>query len=100
VTLHFKTSGDVVNIVSRVPELTSNISEVDGLSVGVEQLDDGVVVVLHSAANGGHFPLDDRHVVSCQVLTVNCTTQAENADGASDISSGKQTLLTGYSRVY
>ena len=38
--------------------LTSNIFEVDGLSVGVEQLNDRVIVVLHSAADGGHFPLN------------------------------------------
>lgn len=53
--------------------LTSNISEVDGLSVRVEQLDDGVVIVLHSTADGGRFSLDHRHVVGCQVLTFNFT---------------------------
>lgn len=57
------------------PALTSNIFEVDGLPAGVEQLDDGVVVVLHSAADGGRLPLDHRHIVSCQVLTVDFTTQ-------------------------
>lgn len=51
--------------------LTSQISEVDGLSVRVQQLDDGVVVVSHSAANGGRLSLDHRHVVSRQVLAVN-----------------------------
>lgn len=60
-----------------ISALTSNISEVNGLSVGVEQLYDGVVVVLHSAADGGHFPLDHRYVVGCQVLTFDFTTQTK-----------------------
>lgn len=60
--------------------LTSNVFEVNGLSVGVEQLDDGVIVVPHSAADGGHFPLNHRHVVSCQILTFDFTTQAENTE--------------------
>lgn len=58
--------------------LTSNIFKVDGLSVGVEQLDYGVVVVLHSAADGGRFPLDHRHIVSRQVLAFNFTQHKEN----------------------
>ena len=70
-------SGDMVNIVSEAAALTSNFSEVDGLSVGIEQLDNGVVVVLHSAAYSGCFPLDHRHVVGCQVLTIDFTTQTE-----------------------
>lgn len=61
--------------LTRCLRLTSDVFEVDGLPVGVEQLDDGVVVVLHSAADGSHFPLDHRHVVSRQVLTFNFTTQ-------------------------
>lgn len=68
--------------------LTPHVFEVDGLSVGVEQLDDGVVVVLHSAADGGHFPLDHRHVVSRQVLTFNFPTQAENTNGKNYNSDG------------
>lgn len=60
--------------------LTSNVFEVNGLSVGVEQLDDGVIVVPHSAADGGRFPLNHRHVVSCQILTFDFTTQAENTE--------------------
>lgn len=55
--------------------LTSNIFKVDGLSVGVEQLDNGVIVVLHSAADGGHISLDHCHIVSRQVLAFNFTTQ-------------------------
>lgn len=61
--------------MSEAQGLTSNIFKVDGLSVGVEQLDDGVVIVLHSAADGGHFPFNHRHIVSRQVLTFNLTTQ-------------------------
>lgn len=63
----------MVNSVSEAAALTSNIFEVDGLSVGVEQLDDGVVVVLHSAADGRRFPFDHRHVVGRQVLTFDFT---------------------------
>lgn len=61
--------GDMFNTVSELSALTSHVLEVDGLSVGVEQLDDGVVVVLHPAADGGHFTLDHRDVVGRQVLT-------------------------------
>lgn len=61
--------------VSEAQGLTSNIFEVDGLSVGVEQLDYRVVVVLHPAADGGHFPLDHRHIVSCQVQAFHFTAQ-------------------------
>lgn len=52
------------------PGLTSNVSEVDGLPVGVEQLDDGVVIILHSAADGGRFALNHGHVVRRQVLSL------------------------------
>lgn len=52
------------------PGLTSKVSEVDGLPVGVEQLDDGVVIILHSAADGGRFALNHGHVVSRQVLAL------------------------------
>lgn len=52
------------------PGLTSEVSEVDGLPVGVEQLDDGVVIILHSAADGGRFALNHGHVVSRQVLAL------------------------------
>ncbi len=76
----------MVNIVSLA--LTSNVFKVDGLPVGVEQLDDGVIVVLHSAADGGHFPLDHRHIVSFQVLTFDFTTQTQNTAGKNEISDG------------
>lgn len=49
--------------------LTPHVSEVNGLSVGVEQLDNRVVVVLHPAADDGHLPLHHRHVLRHQVLT-------------------------------
>lgn len=93
-----KISGETVKIVSRAPALTSNIFEVDGLSVWVEQLDDRVVVVLHSAADGGHFPLDHRHIVSCQVLTFDFTktTKKTTTDGKNFISEGRQAFLSGY----
>lgn len=64
--------------VSEAPGLTSDIFEVDGLSVGVEQLDYRVVVVLHPAADGGRFPLDHRHIVSCQAQTFHFTAQRKN----------------------
>lgn len=63
------------NTVYVAQALTSNIFEVDGLSVGVEQLDYRVIIVLHSAAYGGHFPLNHRHIVSRQVLTFNFRKQ-------------------------
>lgn len=68
-------------MVSEEAALTSNISEVDGLSVGIEQLDDGIVVVLHSAADGGRFSFDHRHVVSRQILTFDLTTQTKDTHG-------------------
>ena len=83
-------SRDMFNIMSQVQALTSDISEVDGLPVGVEQLNDGVVVVLHSAADGGRFPLNHCHIVSCQVLTVNCTTQAEHPEGEIKFQTGSK----------
>lgn len=39
--------------------LTSDVSEVDGLPVWVEQLNDRVVIVPHSAADGGRLSLDN-----------------------------------------
>lgn len=49
--------------------LTPHVPEVDGLSVGVEQLDDRVVVVFHSTADDGRVALDHGHVLRHQVLT-------------------------------
>lgn len=57
--------------------LTSNVSEVDGLSVGVEQLDDGVVVVFHSAADDGRLTLDHWDIIRHQVLTLCCNQERE-----------------------
>lgn len=48
--------------------LTPHVPEVDGLPVGVEQLDDRVVVVLHSTADDGRVALDHGHVLRHQVL--------------------------------
>lgn len=50
--------------------LTSDISEVDGLSVGVQELDDGVVVIFDSTADSGRFPLHHGDVVCHQVLAL------------------------------
>lgn len=57
--------------------LTSDVSEIDCLSVGVEELDDRVVVVLHPAADDGHLSLHHRHIVRHQVLTLDCRAQTE-----------------------
>lgn len=92
-----KISGDMINSVSEATGLTSNILEVDGLSVGVEQLDDRVVIVLHSAADGGHLPLDHRHIVSRQVLTFDFTAQTKNTDRKNEMSDGGQAFLVIYS---
>lgn len=85
--------------MSEALALTSNIFEVDGLSVGIEQLDDGVVVVLHSAADGSRFPLDHRHIVGRQVLTFDFTTD-KNRDGKFVISNGWQAFLSEYLTSY
>lgn len=55
--------------------LTSHVSEVNCLSVGVEQLDNGVVIVLHPTADDRHLALHHRHIVRHQVLTHNWTGQ-------------------------
>lgn len=55
-----------------VCELTSDVPEVDGLSVGVEELDDGVVVVFDSTADDGCLSLHHRHVVRYEVLALDC----------------------------
>lgn len=52
--------------------LTSDIFEVDSLSVGVEELDDGVVVVFDSTAYGGCLPLHYRDVVRYEILALDC----------------------------
>lgn len=65
--------------------LTSEVSEVDGLSVGVEQLDDGVIIILHSAADGGWFTFNHCHVVSRQVLALHYKTQREHSVGKRNI---------------
>lgn len=50
--------------------LTSDIFEVYGLSVGVEELDDGVVIVFDSTAYGGCLPLHYRDVVRYEILAL------------------------------
>lgn len=52
--------------------LTSDIFEIDGLSVGVEELDDGVVIVFDSTAYGGCLPLHYRDVVRYEILALDC----------------------------
>lgn len=64
-----------VNMKEKSVLLTSNVSEVDGLSVGVEQLDDGVVVVFHPAADDGCLALDHRDIIRHQVLTLHCNPE-------------------------
>lgn len=56
----------------RASLLTSDISEVDGLSVGVQELDDRVVIIFDSTADCGRFPLHHRDVVCHQVLALDC----------------------------
>lgn len=58
--------------------LTSHVPEVNGLSVGVQQLDHRVVVVLHSTADDGRVPLHHRHVICHQVLTHNWIRKTQN----------------------
>lgn len=76
--------------------LTSDVFEVDGLSVWVQKLDDRVVVVLHSAADCCHFPLNHRHIVRCQILTFNFITQTEKTDSVFSILGRRQASLPGY----
>lgn len=57
--------------------LTSHVSEVNCLSVGVEQLDNGVVIVLHPTADDRHLALHHRHIVCYQVLTHHWTGQRQ-----------------------
>ncbi len=69
-----------VNMKEKSVLLTSNVSEVDGLSVGVEQLDDRVVVVFHPAADDGHLALDHRDIIRHQVLTLRCKPEKHIQD--------------------
>ena len=66
---------------SRAAVLTSDIAEVDGLSVGVEELDDRVVVVLHSAADGRRLSLNHGHIVCTEILPFNCRGEKEKWEG-------------------
>lgn len=66
------TTFSAVNMKEKSVLLTSNVSEVDGLSVGVEQLDDRVVVVFHPAADDGRLALGHRDIIRHQVLTLHC----------------------------
>lgn len=52
--------------------LTSDISKEDGLSVGVQELDDGVIIIFDSTADSGRLPLHHRDVVCHQVLALDC----------------------------
>lgn len=52
--------------------LTSDIFEVYGLSVGVEELNDRVVIVFDSTAYGGCLPLHYRDVVRYEILALYC----------------------------
>lgn len=56
-------------------KLTPEISEIDGLPVGVQELDHRVIAVLDTAADGGHVPLHHCHILCHQVLTVTCRTE-------------------------
>lgn len=51
-------------------ELTSEISEINGLSVGIKELNHGVVAVFDSTADGGNVPLHYRHIFCYQVLAI------------------------------
>lgn len=50
--------------------LTPDVFEVDGLSVGIEELDDGIVIVLDSAADGGNLSLHDGDIIRHEVLAL------------------------------
>ena len=51
-------------------KLTSEISEINRLPVGIQELNHRVVAVLDAAADGGDVSLHHRHVFGNQVLTV------------------------------
>lgn len=51
-------------------KLTSEISEINRLSVGIQELNHRVVAVLDSAADGGDVSLHHRHIFGNQILTI------------------------------
>lgn len=63
-------------------KLTPEISEIDGLPVGVQELDHRVIAVLDAAADGGHIPLHHCHILRHQVLTITCRTEQRRDSGS------------------
>lgn len=51
-------------------KLTPEVLEVNGLPVGVQQLNHGVVTLIDLAADGCNFSLDHCHVFSKQILSI------------------------------
>lgn len=51
-------------------ELTSEISEINRLPVGIQELNHRVVAVLDAAADGGNVPLHHCHILSHQILAI------------------------------
>lgn len=51
-------------------QLTSEISEINRLSVGIQKLNHRVVAVLDTAADGGDVSLHHCHIFCNQILTI------------------------------
>ncbi len=69
--------------------LTSDIFEVDGLSVGVEELDDGIVIVFDSTAYGGHLSFHYWDVVRYEILALDCGGRERKQDQVGEWTIGR-----------
>lgn len=69
--------------------LTSDVFEVDGLSVGVEELDDGIVIVFDSTAYGGHLSFHYWDVVRYEILALNCGGRERKKDQVGEWTIGR-----------
>lgn len=78
-------------------ELTSEISEINRLSVGIQELNHRVVAVLDAAADGGDVPLHHCHVLGHQILAITFRERAkmkqQNQGRCRQVSSGNKKLL-------
>lgn len=78
-------------------ELTSEISEINRLSVGIQELNHRVVAVLDAAADGGDVPLHHCHVLGHQILAITfrerATMKQQNQGRCRQVSSGNKKLL-------
>lgn len=66
----FNNRSQLANQTTQGWKLTSEVSEINRLSVGIQELNHGVIAVFDSAADRGDIAFYDGHVFCKQVLAI------------------------------